>query len=264
MSKGLSRGGVLLAGLAVVLLLVPASALAQGEVLYVVNDNVGIGTSNPVEKLQVAATPGTDMKFRLDGPGGKQVETVFYDGTARAGRLIAAMGNTVGHRYFGFLSYVDEDATPLPVRFFTTDSGGTLQDTLYLGANQAAGQPGNVGLGVVAPTYPLQLKNGAYVTAGGVWTNASSRAYKNDIKDLSVDAAEQTLEKLNPVTFQYKVDPKEHHVGFIAEDVPDLVASKDRKGVSSMDVVAVLTKVVQQQQKTIAELKAKVEALEKK
>jgi hypothetical protein len=52
-------------------------------------------------------------------------------------------------------------------------------------------------------------------------------------------------------------------VGFIAEDVPDLVAMPDRKGLSAMDVVAVLTKVVQQQQKTIAELQAKVEKLEK-
>ena len=257
---------VIVAALAVLagLMMRAAPALAQGEVMYVVNDNVGIGTSNPVEKLQVAAAAGTDMKFRLDGPGGRQVETVFYDGPARSGRLIAALGNTAGNRYFGFLSYVDQDATPLPVRFFTTDSGGTLRDTLFLGANQAVGQPGNVGLGVTAPVYPLQLKSGAYVTAGGVWTNASSRAYKDDIADLSDEAAEQALEKLKPVTYEYKVDPGEHHVGFIAEDVPELVASKDRKGVSSMDVVAVLTKVVQQQQKTIAELKAKVEALEKR
>ena len=37
-------------------------------------------------------------------------------------------------------------------------------------------------------------------------------------------------------------------MGFIAEDVPDLVATKDRKGLSPMDIVAVLTKVLQEQQ----------------
>jgi hypothetical protein len=59
-------------------------------------------------------------------------------------------------------------------------------------------------------------------------------------------------------------------VGFIAEDVPDLVATKDRKGLSPMDIVAVLTKVVQEQQKTaedqkkiIAELSRKVDDLQK-
>ncbi|MFH1951162.1 MAG: hypothetical protein ABIL06_06070 [Pseudomonadota bacterium] len=62
--------------------------------------------------------------------------------------------------------------------------------------------------------------------------------------------------------FSYKADSEEKHVGFIAEEAPALVASKDRKGMSPMDVVAVLTKVVQEQQKTIAELSKKVAELQ--
>jgi len=65
------------------------------------------------------------------------------------------------------------------------------------------------------------------------------------------------------VKFSYKASSDERHVGFIAEDVPELVASKDKKGMSSMDVVAVLTKVVQEQQKTIAELSKKLDKLER-
>jgi len=61
------------------------------------------------------------------------------------------------------------------------------------------------------------------------------------------------LTQLKPVEFAYKADTEERHVGFIAEDAPDIVASKDRKGMSPMDVVAVLTKVVQEQQKLIRE-----------
>ncbi len=122
---------------------------------------------------------------------------------------------------------------------------------------------GYVGLGVF-PSVPLHMASGAHVTAGGVWTNASSREYKQDIKSLTKDDAMETLTALQPVQFRYKADPKEKHVGFIAEDVPDLVASTDRKGMSAMDVVAVLTKVVQDQQKTIAELSKKVAALEQK
>jgi cell division protein FtsB len=37
--------------------------------------------------------------------------------------------------------------------------------------------------------------------------------------------------------------------------VPDLVAMKDRKGLSAMDVVSILTRVVQEQQKKINEQK---------
>ena len=72
-----------------------------------------------------------------------------------------------------------------------------------------------------------------------------------------------TLKELSPVKFNYKADSKETHVGFISEDVPALVATSDRKGMSPMDVVAVLTKVVQEQQKTIAELSEKLKELER-
>ncbi|MBT3368677.1 MAG: tail fiber domain-containing protein [Nitrospina sp.] len=123
---------------------------------------------------------------------------------------------------------------------------------------------GRVGIGATSPSYPLQMGSGAYVSSGGVWTNASSREYKQDIKSLTKDEAMNALTALRPVQFKYKTDPKEKHVGFIAEDAPDLVATEDRKGMSAMDVVAVLTKVVQDQQKTIFELSRKVAALEQK
>ena len=43
--------------------------------------------------------------------------------------------------------------------------------------------------------------------------------------------------------------------------MPDLVATKGRKGMVSMEVVAVLTKVVQQQQEMIAKLNEEVKSL---
>ena len=54
---------------------------------------------------------------------------------------------------------------------------------------------------------------------------------------------------MNPVKYNYKADKAEKYVGFIAEEVPELVAMNDRKSLSPMDIVAVLTKVVQEQQK---------------
>src|SRR5206468_6393049 len=113
------------------------------------------------------------------------------------------------------------------------------------------------------PAFPIDHSSGAHLTSGGVWTNASSRSFKNDIRNLDANAAAETLKNLQPVTFTYKIDPAEHHVGFIAEDVPDLVATPDRKSISPMDVVAVLTKVVQDQQTTIEGLKSRLDQLEK-
>jgi hypothetical protein len=120
---------------------------------------------------------------------------------------------------------------------------------------------GNVGIGVTVPAYPLHMASGAHCTAGGVWTNASSRALKENIVDLKAEEAVAALNELNPVRFTYKSDRADEQVGFIAEDVPELVATRDRKGMSAMDVVAVLTRVVQEQQKALAGLQAEIKML---
>jgi hypothetical protein len=80
----------------------------------------------------------------------------------------------------------------------------------------------------------------------------STREAKDNIKDLSAQSANEALMKLDPVTFTYKQDPDRSHVGFIAEDVPALVASKDRKTLNTMDIVGVITKVLQDKSETIA------------
>ncbi len=123
----------------------------------------------------------------------------------------------------------------------------------------------------------LDMSNGASCTTGGVWTNASSRSLKENIENLNIGEALDALIKLNPVKYNYKLDSSDKHVGFIAEDVPDLVATSDRKGLSPMDITAVLTKVVQElkkeneeqklinneQKKIISDLQERITRLEK-
>jgi hypothetical protein len=123
---------------------------------------------------------------------------------------------------------------------------------------------GNFGINTSATSgKPINTGTGAYLSSGGAWINASSRQYKENIKVLTTEDADKTLVALNPVTFSYKADPTEQHVGFIAEDVPDLVATKDRKGLSPMDIVAVLTKVVQEQKQTLEEKSKIIEKQQK-
>jgi hypothetical protein len=64
---------------------------------------------------------------------------------------------------------------------------------------------------------------------------------------IQVSAGEETIRH----TLYGLHAPEEQYVGFIAEDVPELVAMKDRKGLTPMDIVAVLTKVLQDQQKIV-------------
>jgi hypothetical protein len=107
----------------------------------------------------------------------------------------------------------------------------------------------------------LKLGNGAYCSAGGTWTNASSRDYKTNIMNLDLNSARKCLQELEPVRFNYKNEnDKDEYVGFIAEDVPDLVATTKRKSLSPMDIVGVLAKVVQDQEKRIEQLEEQLKA----
>lgn len=102
------------------------------------------------------------------------------------------------------------------------------------------------------------VDNGATLTNGGVWTDASSRELKTGIRSLTYDEAAEVLSQLNPVQFEYKAELGEQYLGFIAEDVPELVAMADRKGLGAMDIVAILVEVNQKQQEEIAQLKTLV------
>jgi hypothetical protein len=114
----------------------------------------------------------------------------------------------------------------------------------------------------------LTMANGATCTAAGKWQDASSRELKENIQSLTVEKAKEALDELDPVRFNYKADKEDECLGFIAEDVPELVASKDRKSMSAMDVVAILTKIAQEQQRlaeeqqnTIADLQKQIDEL---
>jgi hypothetical protein len=204
---------------------------APDNSIYVDDDgNVGIGTSTPTYPLEMKYT-GPYAIFAIERTDGATAKIT-------AGSHGVQFGSITNHKVH-LMIYNDTKA-------MTIDTDG------------------DVGIGLETPSYPLHMASGAYCSSGGQWTNASSKEYKENITSLTATEAMETLNGLSPVKYNYKVDKKEKHVGFISEEVPNLVATKDRKGMSSMDVVAVLTKVVQEQQKTISELKEEITELKKK
>ncbi len=125
----------------------------------------------------------------------------------------------------------------------------TYVETTYLAHSLIVTDEGKVGIGTASPSEELYVLGNIYAT--GSITPGSSRALKENIVGLSLEQAVSALELLDPVSFNYISDHEEKCLGFIAEDVPDLLAAKDRKGVNPMDVIAVLTKVVQEQQNVL-------------
>jgi hypothetical protein len=193
---------------------------------------VGLRTSTPARDLTISAPVSTGIRM-------EQSSSPF-----QAWDIVANDANF-------YVRDVNHEQNPFIIRSSAPYNSLVIDTT------------GRIGLGVVSPLYQIHHSSGARLDAGN-WVNASSRAVKQDIHQLDGGAALDALKALEPVTFAYKENPGEMNVGFIAEDVPDLVATADRKGLSSMDVVAVLTKVIQGQQRTIEDLQTRLQHLEQK
>ena len=186
--------------------------------------------------------------------------------------IVASVKQEVGSHFEGFLEGAAEPLFRLnsfPSMQLELGPGGSTAPDVALrrvGPNAIAiltdGQErihvddqGQVGVGTSTPTAPLEMASGAHVTVGGVWMNASSRELKDHVRELDGRAALQAVSLLQPVVFSYRAEPEEEYIGFVAEDVPEMVSHAGRDSLSPMDLVALLTKVVQEQQAEIQELK---------
>jgi hypothetical protein len=216
--------------------------------LWVGDDGrVGLSTSVPAAQFHVQSASGGEVALidggalavrRLDGLS----PSIIFEDLNQDYRFLLSAGN-------GAFNIFHASTGVAPLKVFP----GGVSNALVL-------RGGKIGIKKADPAHPIHVAGGARLTAGGVWTDASSREIKTDIEALSTEEAFAALEELDPVKFAYKVDETDRHVGFIAEDVPDLVATPDRKALAAMDVVAVLTKVVQEQQAQIAEQKRQFES----
>ncbi|MCP5104360.1 MAG: hypothetical protein GY950_13310 [bacterium] len=205
---------------------------APNNVLTIRADGrVGIGTWSPTYPIHLLTNSSTNAGLLLERTSGATFKL-------NATSSLAQIGSQTNHK----LNFVVNNSAVM-----------TLDTTGYMG------------IGATSPGHPIEvtIANGAYLNTSGNWVNPSSRKLKENIRSLTTEEAVDTLNGLNPVKYNYKVDNTETCAGFIAEDVPDLVAVKDRKGMVTMDVVAVLTKVVKEQQKIITKLNERIEKLEK-
>jgi hypothetical protein len=233
-------------------LMAPWPTLGAGSV-DVTDGGVGVGNATPLYTLDVGGggVPVSQMHFSQSGTDvGGWVTSVgdnnFFvsSGAVYNGgwKQKSSDGNAVmaGSGGVGYSVFTSTGGT----------QGGSVTPALRLRINYA----GEFGINT-APVagQAITTSTGAILTAGGAWQNASSGSYKKDIHDLTTEVALHALAELRPVTYAYKADEEEKHVGFIAEEVPDLVASKDRKSLGALDIVAVLTKAVQEKSRLIDE-----------
>jgi hypothetical protein len=190
--------------------------------------NIGIGTANPTGKLQIE------------------------DGSAPDSKIMFGSSQGGAHHLSSKRDIVFNSDNPF----------GTERGCFYFRKTAFDNLASHRNLVVITEAGDLKATGDVY--ANGILLS-SSRELKENIAELSGKEAVEALKNLNPVKFNFKSDSdKNRHIGFIAEDVPELVATSDRKTLSPMDIVAVLTQALKEQQNTISALAEKVKLLEAK
>ncbi|HCN09583.1 MAG TPA: hypothetical protein DIT01_16765, partial [Lentisphaeria bacterium] len=236
---------------------------------------VGIGVENPSANLEVAGNiqassalivnngAGGNWHYRLNGSTLEWFENQVI-GRVNMSLTLGGQLAVFGGIQAGGTGYkINGDNGGAGNWDMKLGNGGDLvwyENATYGAERMRLKKNGNLGVANDNPGQMFQVA-GAYCD-GANWVSVSTRDAKKNIEPLSLDVALQTLADLDPVTFEYKdARTPDGHVGFIAEDVPEIVATPDRKGLVSMDIVGVLTAVVKEQQKQMEIMRAELTEL---
>jgi len=221
-------------------------------VLGINGASVGIGTSNPIAKLEVQGTGDLSQSI---------YSRALDSGLTRFGLLNTARHWTISNNSAGVFSIADETAAA--VRFLIDESGQVGIGTTGLPSFKldVNGVVRISDLGIAASGNPLcATSSGRLQMCSG-----SLRRLKDHIEDLDLPGVE-TIQKLRPVGFAWRSDGT-RDLGFVAEEIEAVdprLATYDDEGLTGVKydhLTAVLVKAIQEQQKEIAALRQEVEAL---
>ncbi|MEZ6064282.1 MAG: tail fiber domain-containing protein [Planctomycetaceae bacterium] len=232
----------------------------NGSLFINANGNVGVGSISPIDTqadfplhvVRLSPVPTRIAQFTETKPNGTSVvgfENNAPVSTANQCGFDFALQSSTTQRVAGrfVCSVLDtNDPTRTGIFQFRVANGGALTESMRITGNR-------VSIGTSNASDLLRVGNAT--CNGTTFNNACSRKLKQDIIELSSDAAKNAVMSLAPVTYAYKQEPGDLRVGFIAEDAPELVAMPDHETLSSMDIVAALTKVVQDQERELETLR---------
>lgn len=121
---------------------------------------------------------------------------------------------------------------------------------------------GNV-LSLRSSGHPLATSTGAYLSAGGAWTNSSDSTLKAGFTAMDAEAVLQKLASLPVTRWHYKGEAEADHVGPMAQDFRAAFGlGSDERSIATVDADGVLMLAVQALEKRTRELEDHVALLE--
>jgi hypothetical protein len=196
------------------------SELTTGKLLDLDADNLTTGNGlSLISSSENLAGSLADIQITGSGATGNAMN-LASSATGDDNRVlnIAQTGGTTGTDYGAYISNTGEGDTN--VGLFVTASEATNNYAAIF-------ESGYIGIGTTTPTSLLTISGLESSTgtqlvvdaSGNVYKDSSSRRYKENIEDFSIDPRE--LLGLKPVEFYYK-DTGAHSFGYIAEEVDEL------------------------------------------
>jgi hypothetical protein len=182
--------------------------------------NQGTFQGNPAVSIGAQTTYYGAMTLVGNVPFGDAAGMALYNAGGGAGASVSLdLYNTASNSGIpqAKIKAIDDGNYSDHLTFWTKTPGGpsnAVTEKLRITST------GNVGIGTTNPTLgPLQMASGAYVSAGGVWTNASDRNVKENFVPVAPDAILEKIDALPLLEWNYKnEDPSVRHIGPVAQD----------------------------------------------
>jgi hypothetical protein len=201
--------------------------------------NVGIGTSNPTQRLYVLGTGANTQTLTLESTSANANAYAVFKSSNRA--YITGLSGDLSS------SYIIYDETFGAARFQILANGITLIPSVY---NQTSGSAANVIVG----------------SDGNLFRSTSSLKYKKNVENYTKGLAE--VMQLRAVTYNgiNELDGDKQFAGLIAEEIHELGLTEfvqyaedgTPDALAYQNMIALAFKAIQEQQAQIEELKAKI------